>query len=470
MTYFPLKIPMTSFGSVDSAQETPVIQVSFYYGIGQKVITDTNAGGSATVVSNEINCATGTTANAFANAKSKRYVIYKPGQGAAGKLSARFTTGVANSLQQAGCLSAMDGAGFGYNGTAFGTYHKYNGNHEQRNLAITAAATGIESLTIVVNGTSHTFNVTSGSVQLNANEIELALNANIADWDFQQIDSDCVAINDEDGPKAGTYSFTNNSAGTCAATWTQLNAGVTATTDWTVQTAWNEDPAPFTLDPTKGNVYKITYQYLGYGTIDYYILDPDTSEFVLVHRVRWPNNNAGTNFSNPSLQIGWHAESQGSTSALTVNGGSGSAFVQGYNLITEQPRADQNAVAGISTTLTNILSIQNRLIFGGKDNHSEIIPTSVSISTDSTKGVEVALYKDPVVATASNNWQYKASANSIALIDTSAATYSSGGQFVAGIEIGARGEIDLEKTGLIVLPGERLSIFAKVSAAPSMQP
>lgn len=469
LTYFPLQIPLTSFGSVDTAQEWPILQTAFYYGIGAKVITDTNAGGSVAVVNNEINCATGTTVNAFATTKTKRFLIYKPGQGATAKFTARFTTGVANSIQQAGLLTAIDGAGFGYNGAAFGTYHKSNGQYEQRNLAITAAATGVESVTIVVNGTSHTFNVTTGTVQHNANEIEIALNANIADWNFQQIDNDAIAVFDEDGPQAGTYSFTNNSAGTCAASWTQLNAGVTATTNWTAQAAWNEDPAPFSIDPTQGNVYKTAYQYLGYGIIAYYIVDPDTGEFVAVHRVKWPNNNAVTNFTNPSLQLAWNARSTGSTTNLTVYGSSGAAFIQGYNIITEQPHADQNAVAGISTTLTNILGIQNRRIFGDKANHAEIIPTTLSISTDSTKGVEVALYKDPVVATASDNWQYVDQTNSIALIDTAGSTYSSGGQFVAGIEIGATGEIDLERLGLTVLPGERLNIFAKVSAAPTSQ-
>ena len=467
LTYFPLKIPLTSFGSVDTAQEWPILQTAFYYGIGAKVITDTGASGSVTVVNNEVNCATGTTANAFATVKSKRFLIYKPGQGATAKFTARFTTGIASSLQQAGLLTAVDGAGFGYNGTAFGTYHKYNGEHEQRNLAITAAATGVESLTIVVNGTSHTFDVTAGTVQHNANEIDIALNANIADWDFQQIDDDVIAAFDEDGPQAGTYSFTNNSAGTCAAAWTQINAGVTATTDWTAQAAWNEDPAPFAIDPTQGNVYKTAYQY--HGIIGYYIVDPDSGEFVIVHRVKWPNNNTATNFRNPNLQIAWHALSTGSTTNLTVYGSSGAAFIQGYNIITEQPRADQNAVTGISTTLTNILGIQNRQIFGGKDNHAEIILTRLSISTDSTKGVEVVLYKDPVVATASDNWQYVDQTNSIALVNTAGTTYSSGGQFVAGIEIGAAGELDLERLGVIVLPGERLSIFAKVSAAPASQ-
>lgn len=469
MTYLPDKTPKTSFGSVDSAQETPVVQVGFYYSLGSKVTADNESGATSTVVSNELNCATGTTANAHATVRSKRSLIYKPGQGAIAKYTARFTTGIASNIQQAGFLSPIDGAGFGYNGTAYGTFHKHGGEHELRNLEITAAATGTESLTIVVNGDSHTFDVTNGTVQHNANEAELELIDNVDDWDFQQVDDNIISFHHKDGAESGTYSFTNNSAGTCAGTWSQLNAGVTATTDWTAQASWNEDASPFSIDPTKGNVFKTTFQYLGYGNIEYSILDPDSSDFVVVHRVKWANNNVATLFSNPSMPIGWNAESQGSTTDITVYAGSGSAFIQGYNIITEQPRATQNQVTGVSTTLLNILSIQNRLIFGSVGNHAEVIPTLLAVSTDSTKGVEIAVYKDPVVATASQNWQYHDESDSIALFDTSAATYSSAGQFVAGGEIGDRGEIDLEKLGVVLLPGERLSIFAKVSAAPASQ-
>jgi len=465
VTYIPAKIPKTSFGSVDSAQETPIVQVGFYYGLGSKILIDTEESGSAvTVVSGELNCSTGTTANAHATARSKRHLIYKPGQGAVTKFTARFTTGVASSIQQAGFLSPIDGAGFGYDGITYGTFHKHGGEHELRNLEITAAATGTESLTIVVNGDSHTFNVTSGTVQHNANEIELELIDNIAGWDFQQIDDNTISFHRNDGAESGTYSFTNNSAGDCAGTWSQLNAGVTATTDWTAQASWNEDNNPFTIDPTKGNVYKATFQYLGYGNIEYCIVDPDTSNFIVVHRVKWANNNVSPNFSNPGMPIGWNAESQGSTTDVTVFGGSGSAFIQGFNVITEQPRAVQNQNGSVSSSFENIISIQNRLIFDSMGNHAELIPTLLAVSTDSTREISVAVYKDPVVSTASQNWQYNDEANSIALIDTTITTlYASGGRFIVGGQVNVSGVIDFEKLGVVLLPGERLSIFAKIT-------
>ena len=58
--------------------------------------------------------------------------------------------------------------------------------------------------------------------------------------------------------------------------------------DFIAQADWNRDTFE-SLDPQKGNVYEIKYQYLGFGNIDFYV--EGNNGFVLVHRLEYVNKN-----------------------------------------------------------------------------------------------------------------------------------------------------------------------------------
>ena len=69
--------------------------------------------------------------------------------------------------------------------------------------------------------------------------------------------------------------------GTYGVTVTQ----VTVTDTWIPQVSWNQDPFNGTgasgvvLDPTKGNVYKIQMEWLGFGDINFFIENPNNGDF-----------------------------------------------------------------------------------------------------------------------------------------------------------------------------------------------
>ena len=46
-----------------------------------------------------------------------------------------------------------------------------------------------------------------------------------------------------------------------------------------------------TLAPTNGNVYQITYTYLGFGNVFFYIISNITGLFILVHVFQYANTN-----------------------------------------------------------------------------------------------------------------------------------------------------------------------------------
>ncbi|OGB86089.1 hypothetical protein A3J41_01045 [candidate division TM6 bacterium RIFCSPHIGHO2_12_FULL_38_8] len=91
---------------------------------------------------------------------------------------------------------------------------------------------------------------------------------------------------------------------------------------WIPQTSWNQDKfngsgaSGVTLDPTKGNIYKIQYQWFGFGAINFFIENPNTGALVLVHQIQYANANTATSLLNPALQL--MAEVINTTNATNV--------------------------------------------------------------------------------------------------------------------------------------------------------
>ncbi len=55
------------------------------------------------------------------------------------------------------------------------------------------------------------------------------------------------------------------------------------------------------LSPTKGNVYKMQYQYLGFGQLRFFIEDQQTGGFILVHTIDYANRNTVPSFNQTAM-------------------------------------------------------------------------------------------------------------------------------------------------------------------------
>ena len=92
------------------------------------------------------------------------------------------------------------------------------------------------------------------------------------------------------------------------ATLTQQVVGVSETSTQIAQTDWNLDKANGTgdlpnIDWSLGNVYQIRYQWLGYGSITFYIEEPTTGFYVPVHRIQYANTQQVPSLFQPTLQF-----------------------------------------------------------------------------------------------------------------------------------------------------------------------
>jgi hypothetical protein len=454
--------PLTAFGEVQVAQDTPFIQTNTVYGfIPSNFRSYTNASGTTGVNDRLMTVTTGTTVGGYGAIQSFRSLNYNSGQGGQAKFTAIFLNNVANSWSGVGLVNLTDELSFGYDGTTFGIWHRYGGVAEVRTLTVTVASSGSTNLTLTLNSTAYTIPLTAGTTAFNAYQIAEWLNANQSAWVANQIGSTVIISAETDGAKSGTYSYSH---ATSTGTIVQTTAGVTKTSVHVPKSSWNQDTCTW-LDPTKGNIYKIAYQYLGFGDIFFYIENPETGRLKVVHIIKWANANTRTNLNQPSMRAGLYCVSLGSTTNITVQCASFQCAVQGKVFKTRNPRAVKNTQS-VSTTFTNILTVRNRRTYNGVYNQVEIEPINISISSESSQNVEIEVRTNPTFSGATN--YANVGNNLVSDVDTTANTVS-GGTLLTAFAVSSKGTIsvNLRDFEIRIPPSLEFCISAKVTSGAS---
>lgn len=487
-TYLPLPVeikgPLTPFGRVLTAEEVAVVQTSSVYGLStEEHETFSASGGTAEVDSNRLFSSSCTsTLGSYGVVRTRRATRYRPGQGVISRFTALFSEPVANTQQMAGSFSAENGLFFGYNGTQFGVMRQYGGALEIQTLTMSAGASGTESVTIVLNGaTGVTFNLLSGTAAANAATIAAQ---SYTGWEAFQREDTVVFIAQSVGDKTSTFSFTNNTGGgTAAGSFAETQAGAAHTEDWIYQSDWNIDrmdgtggiknPSQMTLDPSKGNVFQIGYQWLGFGAIEFFIKDPSNNKIQLVHRIGYSNQYTVPSIANPALKVGWVAYNLGGPSGVTVKGASCATFVAGSKQNLRDAHGISFTKTGVGTTLVPIISIRCGAEYRGRINLGAIEPILASIAIDGTKPAEVQLIADGTLS-GTPNWT-SVSTHTAADYDTSASGISGGVQ-VIGFGVGKTSDrlldltalksgILLERTGVLTIAAKATSGTTDVTAS-----
>lgn len=465
MTYIKqsnITSPVTAFGEVSIAGLTAYIQASGVYGFipaNFREYTDGSAGGGTTGVTNRMFTVTnGTNVGSYGTIQSFRSLNYKPGQGALARFTAVFPSNTANHWSGVGLVNLTDELSFGYDGTTFGIWYRKDGVAEVRTITVTG--TGLGNLTLTLNSVAYTIALSNSTTATNAFEIATWLNANQSVWYADQIGSTVIISAQSDGAKSGTYTFSHASATGSIA---QNTAGVTKTSTHIPQADWNKNTFP-TLDPTKGNVYQIRYQYLGFGDMFFYIENKETGQFELVHIIKNPNTYTTPTLRQPALRFGIYSASVGTTTDVTVQCASVACFVEGDYFRTRNPRSLKHTQS-VSTTLTNVLTIRNRRTYNYLYNQVEVSPVHLNIASESSKIVEIELRANPTVS--AYNFA-SAGTNLVTDYDTTSTTVS-GGTLLAAFTLGAGGtlSVNLNEYEISLPPSLSLSIAAKVNSGAS---
>lgn len=419
---------LTSFGEVAVAEPTPIVQLQFAYNINEKLATTRLNGGSASVSGGLLSLSTGASANREATLLSHRPIKYSSGEGGKVMFTALYTTGAADSTQWLGIGTPSDGFFFGFNGTAFSILRRQGGAPETRILTVSTKSSTAEDITITLNSDAlATVAVTDGAdTTVTANEIAAADYSGVGPgWVAHSMGSTVIFTSFEASAQGGTYTL--SSASTAVGTFALGVTGATPTETVVALADWSEGSLPFTLDPTKGNVFMIQYQWLGFGMITYLIENPDTGRFIPVHKIKYANSAVIPSLNNPSLPLCAVVKNAANTSDIVLKSSSMAGFTEGKIESHVPPSSISANKAAIGTSETPVLSIHNHTIYQGVLNRVEVDILALSISVDGTKPAIVRIRHNPTLVGASFS---DIDANTTVLRSDNSATSASGGEAI----------------------------------------
>lgn len=157
------------------------------------------------------------------------------------------------------------------------------------------------------------------------------------------------------------------------------------TDNWIAQADWNVDKADGTgalpaLDWSKGNVFQIRFQWLGFGMMTFYVENPKTGLFSPVHRIQYANTATVPSVANPSFPMHFEAENGTQAQDCSISISSIASFTEGKpaNLAISQAQSGtQTGVSG-GVSWTQILTIHNKTTFASKTNRVRVELTAAS--------------------------------------------------------------------------------------------
>lgn len=472
--------PRLPFGSVHAESLDPELQADAVYGIdATQQRTTVGSSGTATASGNMFEVSTAGAVGGYGTIQSLKRLRYRPGQGIVARFTGLFTAGTALSLQGVGVGTSEAGAYFGYDGTDFGILHVTGGVREIRTLTVTTKSSTTNNITITLNDTAFTVTgITNGAnTQQTAYEIS---RFTFSGWTAVARGSTVVFLSASAGPKSGAYSLSQTGGTPAVGAFAQTLAGVASTDTWYEQTAWNGDKldgtgaSGVTLDPTKGNVYQIDIQYLGFGSVSFKVevIPPggNNADFVTVHTLTFPNTRTTPTFSNPSFPFTMFAYSTGTGSTVTTKCASYAGFIEGKKALT----GGRFTYGATSTAVTAaayraLQTVRNCIVFAGRANQSVVNVLSVSGAIKHVNPVTLLLIKDATLVGAPSFVEHSASSCTYTDSAATTCTFTDNAQVVFSSTLGDTGNFLFALTDPIILqPGEALTLAAiSSSGTPS---
>lgn len=415
--------PLTSFSELSVSQLYPTAQADFIYSINERMFASGTFAGASVALSGNFGVAqSGVNITGSAVLRLRRNLKYRPGMGSLMRATAMFDTPVDLNAQLLGIGNTESGYYFGYIGTSFGIVHQQTGQAETRKLVVTTGG-GTGNVTVTLDGNSVTVPITGGSdPATTAYQLALYDYTNVgAGWRADAVSSSVYFVSGRANPYTGSYSVTGNSV---VGTFSTLLSGSAASSSIIPQSSWNIDtcdgsgvsninPSGFNINPQKGNVYQIGFQYLGFGNAFFAIENPATGRMTPVHMVQNANARTTTVLKNPQASVRLVSANFGSTTSVKPKTASMAAFTEGMIKKLDPRFAISNTFSGYnSTTDTPVLALKANRVFNDTSCFAEFDILRIAASNESTaKTLTVALYKDVKIG-GNVNFKYTDSNNS----------------------------------------------------------
>ena len=250
------------------------------------------------------------------------------------------------------------------------------------------------------------------------------------------------------------------------------NASGVATETVFPKTQWNGGESDgfqelHTLDPTKGNVFQIRYQYLGFGMITFSIENPVTGRFVIVHRIVYSNRNVVPSLEHTSQRAVIYVSNGSSTESITIKTASFAVFSEGMMLTVRGNVYSASSEIAAVSTLKMILAVRAKTVFQGKAAQDETLLKTLSLAT--AGGNKPVLFKvlfNPTLVSP-GTWT-AVHTNSVMEYCTSAASVT-GGVTVLQYVVTSNGNLRefINEYNLFLISGDVICITAETTGSAS---
>lgn len=470
----------TAWGEPIAIEPTPVIQLDAVYGIQEKDIqTFSAAGGTASYTEDsEFFVQTGSSnTTSFAVLRSQRFIRYRPGQGAIGRFACRFENPQPDSQMRAGLFNQEQALQIGYINNTFAILHEYGKRAHIENLTITTAPNAAQTVTISLDGEPYNIPLVAESAELTASRIAKLFPAS-AQWIVTAYDNVVEFLyTGSTRPLTGAFGF--SSTGNAAGTMTTITEGKVGVTNWIPQALWNGDKmdgtgaSGVTLDPSKYNVFQISYRWLGAGEIRFTMENPETGDFVVLHHIHWTNRNTILHMHNPSLRLGFVAYryAPGSTTTPpTIYGGSLYGAIEGKIVFNGNPAGAYTSKSGLAGgDFHHLGTLENPIIVNGKANTRTLELKNLNVAFQGNDPLTVIVYiNDPQLATGTQIFnKYPGMVARASLVDGTVDPASETAVAAFTLPINGSGQFNLESLNLVVPPGKRFMVVVNSGQAVS---
>lgn len=385
--------PNSTFGEVLVTNLAPLAQGDFTHNINSQIFTTSSfAGSSITTADSNAVMSSGTSPSGSATIQLRRRLEYRPGQGSLMRATAIFDTPSAGNAQFVGAGTAECGYFIGYFGGFFGILHSETGAREVRKLTITTGEDE-EDVTVTLDGDSVVVPV-SGNSDLTQTAYQLSLG------DYSQVgkggwladaqgDSVYFIAARSNSTSTGSYSV---SGPAIAGTFTRSQVGEAQTNTFITSGSFNVDrldgsgPSGMVLDTSKGNVYEIGYQYLGYGNAYFGIENPETGKFTRMHMIKNANSRTTPVLKDPNLSVLATSANIGGTDSKTLKVASMAAFTEGI-VQRLDPKFTKSFTFGsyAGTTYAPLAIMKANRFFDGRSSFGEFDILRLNASNESTQ-------------------------------------------------------------------------------------
>jgi hypothetical protein len=459
-----------AFGELKVGTISPLMQLSFPYTIVPEdyLVVRSNKSGTVESSTGLLSVSSGADANSSAEGLSRQLCRYRPGQGIIVRQAGIFSPGVEGNTQFIGIGTAEDGYFFGYNGTTFGALHRRAGVVEARTLTVTTKSSTAENITITLNGDVKLVAVTNGAdATVTANEIAAADYSDTGlGWTTYVAGNKVTFVSWRVGSKAGVYSL--SLATTAVGTFSQDIVGSTTEDHFIPQSTWNTDKldgtgeSGMTLKPTSGNVFQISFQWLGFGNSSFYIEDDTTGRFIEVHRIHYTNSASVPVILNPTLPLYVSSINTSNTTNVVLKTSSMMAGIQGTIL----PGGHAHGATNIKTATTTevpILRLRNKIIYGNNLNRVDLQLQIVSACAAGKDATGLINFYDNATGVG-DTWVDVKANHSLAEVSKTATSFT-GGTLVFSLPFGGAGQqtllLPINLTIGVINPGDSITATIK---------